>query len=92
MADETQELHFVGEIGQKIILEREGKILLCRGVGSDTWDIPGGRLHKDEDPHEGLRRENRNQIRKSFSCACSSPFLKATTSIFCSFYGIYGGS
>lgn len=62
MPQEIPGAHFLGEVGQKVVLEREGKVLMCRGVGSDTWDIPGGRLHKGESPLDGLRRELREEL------------------------------
>lgn len=62
MAQEISGTHFLGEVGQKVILEREGKVLLCRGIGSTSWDLPGGRLNKDEDPQTGLRREIKEEL------------------------------
>lgn len=62
MAIEVPGAHFVGEVGQKIILEKEGKVLMCRGIGSDVWDIPGGRLNKNEDPKVGLMREVQEEL------------------------------
>ncbi|OGZ46105.1 MAG: hypothetical protein A3C84_03215 [Candidatus Ryanbacteria bacterium RIFCSPHIGHO2_02_FULL_48_12] len=49
--------HFVGKIAQKAIIEKDGKVLVCRGIGDSVWEFPGGRLHMDESPQEGLRRE-----------------------------------
>lgn len=62
MVKEISGTHFLGEVGQKIILERDGKVLMCRGVGSDSWDIPGGRLNKDENPQSGLMRELKEEL------------------------------
>lgn len=60
MAIEIPGTHFVGEVAQKIILEKEGKILLCQDkvdTEAGKWDLPGGRLHKEEKPADGLKRE-----------------------------------
>jgi 8-oxo-dGTP diphosphatase len=54
---EDKDLHFVGKVAQKAIIEHEGKVLVCRGVGDKVWEFPGGRLHKNESPQEGLARE-----------------------------------
>ncbi len=62
MSQEIPGAHFLGEVGQKIILEKDGKVLMCRGVGSDSWDIPGGRLNKNEDPEVGLIRELKEEL------------------------------
>jgi ADP-ribose pyrophosphatase YjhB (NUDIX family) len=62
MAKEIAGTHFLGEIGQKIILEKDGKVLMCRGIGSNSWDIPGGRLNKNEDPKAGLMRELKEEL------------------------------
>ena len=55
MKDETK--HFVGKIAQKAVIEKDGRILVCLGIGDSVWEFPGGRLHVDESPGEGLRRE-----------------------------------
>ena len=54
---EDESLNFVGRVAQKAIIARDGKVLLMRNKGRETWELPGGRLHKDESPSEGLRRE-----------------------------------
>jgi len=62
MALENPDEHFLGEVDQKILIEKKGKILVCRAPGSEWWDIPGGRLHKGEDLYEGLKREVREEF------------------------------
>lgn len=54
---EDTERHFVGKVAQKAIIEHDGKVLVCRGIGDSVWEFPGGRLHKGESPQEGLARE-----------------------------------
>lgn len=49
--------HFVGEIALKAIIENEEKILFVRNIHDREWDFPGGRLHVNETPEEGLQRE-----------------------------------
>ncbi len=51
------EEHFIGKITQKIILEYDGKVLVCRGVGDLVWEFPGGRINTEGSPFENLRRE-----------------------------------
>jgi hypothetical protein len=43
--------HYMGEVAQKAILEKGGKVLLVLAPGESDYDLPGGRLHKDERPH-----------------------------------------
>ncbi len=54
---EKEEVHFVGKIAQKAIIEKGEKILVSKGIGDSVWGFPGGRLHIDEHPHDGIRRE-----------------------------------
>ncbi len=58
--DESQ--HFVGKVAQKLILECDGKILVCRGVGDTLWEFPGGRLNNDGSPKENLLREIKEEL------------------------------
>lgn len=60
MEDRNQ--HFVGNVAQKAIIEKDGKVLVCRGVGDSVWEFPGGRLHTNEKPREGLMREIREEL------------------------------
>jgi len=56
---EDGHLHFIGKVAQKIILEKDGKVLIVRDPREkqNLWEIPGGRLHENEKPADGLRRE-----------------------------------
>ena len=54
---EDESLNFVGRVAQKAIIEKEGKVLLMRNRGRETWELPGGRLQVGETPSEGLARE-----------------------------------
>jgi 8-oxo-dGTP pyrophosphatase MutT (NUDIX family) len=49
--------HFVGEITQKAIISHNSKIILTRDLKDSLWEIPGGRLHLDEQPYAGVERE-----------------------------------
>lgn len=62
MAQEIPGTHFVGEVAQKVLIEKDGKILMCRGKGFSNYDLPGGRVHKGETPEEGLRREIKEEL------------------------------
>ena len=48
--------HLLADIPQKAFIVHDGKILLTHDVDG-TWQPPGGRLHVDEAPLEGFRRE-----------------------------------
>ena len=60
MTDEHK--HFVGKIAQKALIEMNGKILICQGAGDSVWEFPGGRLHTDEEPIDGLKRELKEEL------------------------------
>ena len=52
--------HFVGAVTQKLFLEKDGQVLLCRNAFDKSigvWDLPGGRLYMDEQPLDGIKRE-----------------------------------
>lgn len=54
--------HFVGNVTQKAVIEHDGKILVCRGIGDTVWEFPGGRLHEHEEPMEGVAREIKEEL------------------------------
>lgn len=62
MASEDRSKHFVGNVAQKAIIEHEGMVLVCRGVGDDVWEFPGGRLHAGEAPVDGIVREIKEEL------------------------------
>ena len=62
----NNETHFVGQINQKALIQKEGKVLLVKYPDySDKhpikargkWDMPGGRLNVGEKTLAGLKRE-----------------------------------
>lgn len=59
---EDKQQHFLGNVAQKAIIEKDGKILVCRGIGDAVWEFPGGRLHAGEAPVEGIAREIREEL------------------------------
>jgi len=59
---DAQTPHFVGKITQKAIIEHDGKILVCRGIGDKIWEFPGGRLNEGEAPVEGIAREIKEEL------------------------------
>ncbi len=65
------EEHFFGNVNQKALIRKEGKVLLVQYPDDATkhdkracgkWDMPGGRLNKGEDVLVGLRREVLEEI------------------------------
>ena len=59
---EDKQKHFLGNVTQKAIIEKNGKVLVCRGIGDKVWEFPGGRLHMGEAPVEGIAREIREEL------------------------------
>ena len=49
-------------MAQKALIEKDGKILVCRGMGDEVWEFPGGRLHDGETPVEGIVREIKEEL------------------------------
>lgn len=62
MAIEITEQIFVGQVSQKVVIERDGKVLISRDKGAVNWDLPGGRIHIGENPINGLVREVKEEI------------------------------
>lgn len=60
MEDESR--HFIGKVSQKIILQCDNKILICRGINDTLWEFPGGRLHVEQTPQENLIREIQEEL------------------------------
>ena len=48
-----------------IAFDDDGRVLLVRhSYGSRKWSLPGGGLGRGEDPHEGARREFREELQQ----------------------------
>lgn len=58
MTNQT-EVHFLGKVAQKAVIERDGKVLVVRDprIERVIWELPGGRLNEGEEPKAGLARE-----------------------------------
>lgn len=59
---EDHSQHFSGNLAQKALIKESEKVLICRGIGDEVWEFPGGRLHKNESPEEGLAREIKEEF------------------------------
>ncbi len=58
-----EQLNFVGRIAQKALIYNNNLVLLVRHAGgAELWELPGGRLHREENPVDGLRREIREEL------------------------------
>jgi 8-oxo-dGTP diphosphatase len=69
--------HFIGKIAQKAIIEKEGKVLISRHPDDTKWDLPGGRIHRGEQPLEGLEREILEEL--GVEVVVGSPFFAEMT-------------
>ena len=58
---EQESLHYIADIPQKAIIEYDGKVLIVQNE-KGVWELPGGRLHKDEKPRDGLIREIQEEL------------------------------
>ncbi len=51
-----EEDNLIADIPQKALIVDRGQVLIVKN-SEGKWQLPGGRLHKDEDPERGLKRE-----------------------------------
>lgn len=59
----TAPLHHGRGAGVKAILSNDGRVLLVlHTYGPRRWELPGGGLHRHEQPLEGIRREIREEL------------------------------
>jgi 8-oxo-dGTP pyrophosphatase MutT (NUDIX family) len=58
----TEAEHFIGKVAQKAVIEKDGKVLVTRYPTDTEWDLPGGRIHRDEKPETGLAREIKEEL------------------------------
>jgi len=61
------ETHFLGNVNQKALIIKDGKVLLIKYPESDKkasgkWDMPGGRLNVGEATLAGFKREIKEEI------------------------------
>ena len=54
--------HFIGKVAHKAVIEKDGKVLLAKGIGDEFWDMPGGRIHSGEKPEGALAREIKEEL------------------------------
>lgn len=71
MATEIPEELLVANVGQKIVVLKDGKVLMCRGTVdfkemNKRWDFPGGRMHTGELPIPALKRELKEELGVDF--------------------------
>ncbi len=57
----AEALHLAADIPQKALLVYDGKVLLTLDR-KGLWEPPGGRIHIDEQPVDGLTRELREEL------------------------------
>ncbi|ELZ44904.1 Mut/nudix family protein [Halorubrum coriense DSM 10284] len=44
-----------------VILDTRGRVLIVKRATDHEWELPGGRLSRDEPPQQGLHREVREE-------------------------------
>jgi len=49
-------------IGQMLIRDRDGRVLLCQLTYKRDWDLPGGVVEVNESPREGVAREIEEEL------------------------------
>jgi 8-oxo-dGTP diphosphatase len=54
--------NFVGEVAQKAVIAKNGKVLVVGDPKSAGWDLPGGRIHAGETPKDALTREIQEEL------------------------------
>ncbi len=58
----------------RLLLIADGKLLVLKGwLGNDNWQLPGGGLHKSEQPVAGLLRELREETGIQLDAAAIKP-------------------
>lgn len=82
MAEELPEELLVANVGQKVLIVKDGKVFMCRGKIDfhdldKRWDFPGGRMHTGELPKEALKRELKEELGVDFEIG-SPLFVMAT--------------
>jgi 8-oxo-dGTP diphosphatase len=57
------EQHFVGKVAIKVIIEKDGMVLLVRGHRDENrWELPGGRMNTNESIEAALQREIKEEL------------------------------
>ena len=80
MAQEDPNALFMGYVGQKVVVMKDGKVLMCKGNTGfleHLWDFPGGRMHTGEFPAESLARELKEELGVEFTLG--KPLFTAVT-------------
>ena len=71
MATEDPNALLLAHVGQKVLVMKDGKVLMCRGrvefkEMDKRWDFPGGRMHTGEEPIAALARELKEELGVDF--------------------------
>lgn len=82
MATELPEELLLANVGQKVVVMKDGKVLMVRGRVTfhnldKRWDFPGGRMHTGEAPIPALARELKEELGVDF--VIGKPLLACTT-------------
>lgn len=82
MATEIPEELLLANVGQKVLIEKDGKVFMCRGRVAykemdKRWDFPGGRMHTGEEPIPALKRELKEELGVDFEI--DKPLLVCVT-------------
>lgn len=82
MAIEIPEELLVANVGQKVLIQKDGKVFMCRGRVEyhdmdKRWDFPGGRMHTGEEVIPALKRELKEELGVDFEIG--KPLLACIT-------------
>jgi len=82
VAQEDPNALLLAHVGQKVLVMKDGKILMCRGrvdfkEMDKRWDFPGGRMHTGEQPIPALERELKEELGVDF--IIGKPLLTCVT-------------
>jgi 8-oxo-dGTP pyrophosphatase MutT (NUDIX family) len=56
------EEHFTGKVAIRVLIHKDGKVLLTRHPMDNTFGFPGGRLNSDEEPKACVLREVQEEL------------------------------
>lgn len=82
-------LYLRGKARTRVIVECQGKVLVVRSLlGTGKWQLPGGGLHRGENPAEGAARELREETGVSVPASQLVPLNEGKTAKHTTIHGL----